>query len=76
MMSKPFPARMQEGVSTWSITDLEKHKEKVERERLRDERNAGIEGVSGDAVMREANHGLEDDEYGGLDDEDIMQIDA
>jgi DNA excision repair protein ERCC-2 len=75
MMSKPFPARMQEGVSTWSLKDLEAHKAKAERERLRDERNAGIEGVSGDAVMREANQTAED-EFGGLDDEDIMQIDA
>ncbi|THX31269.1 DNA repair helicase RAD3 [Aureobasidium pullulans] len=71
-MSKPFPARMQEGVSTWSIEDLNRHAAKVEREKAREERNAG---VSGDAVMREAHHAAED-EYGGLDDEDIMQIDA
>jgi DNA excision repair protein ERCC-2 len=77
MMSKPFPARMQEGVSTWSLKDLEAHKAKVEKERMRDERNAGVvEGVSGDAVMREAHLTAEEDEFGGLDDEDIMQIDA
>jgi DNA excision repair protein ERCC-2 len=76
MMSKPFPARMQEGVSTWSIKDLEAHKEKAERERLRDERNAGVDTISGDAVMREAHQTAEDEFGGGLDDDDIMEIDA
>ncbi|KAK5727960.1 TFIIH/NER complex ATP-dependent 5'-3' DNA helicase subunit, partial [Elasticomyces elasticus] len=56
-MSKPFPARMQDGISTWSYEDLMKHKEKVEAERDREVKNGETDGdghVHGDQIMAEA----------------------
>ena len=59
MMSKPFPARMQEGVSTWSFEDLMEHKEKLDAEREREVRNGDTNGddkhIHGDEVMAEAD---------------------
>lgn len=72
LMSKPFPARMQEGVSTWSLEDLHRHQEKMQKEVDREARIGGGDGaVHGDQVMREA----EEDEYGEIADEDIMELD-
>ena len=79
MMSKPFPARMQEGISTWSFEDLMEHKSKTEAEEEREERNmlnGGMNGVNGhsDQMMRDA----EGDEYGAEQDVEaaMMEIDA
>jgi len=40
-MSKPFPARMQDGVSTWSYEDLMRNKGKIDAERQLDMQMAG-----------------------------------
>lgn len=74
IMAKPFPLKLQEGVSTWSYEDLMKHQAKLDAEKDREARlEGGLGGVSGDQVMREAN-GLEQDEFGGVDDEDMMEL--
>jgi len=59
VMSKPFPARMQEGISTWSYEDLMEHKRKLEAERDREVRNGGDAAedgyhLHGDQIMAEA----------------------
>ena len=58
VMSKPFPARMQEGISTWSYEDLMEHTRKVEAERDREvrngERNGDQQHLHGDQIMAEA----------------------
>ncbi|KAK4990402.1 TFIIH/NER complex ATP-dependent 5'-3' DNA helicase subunit [Elasticomyces elasticus] len=70
-MSRPFPARMQDGVSTWSLADLERHREKVDAERMREVRNGERLGetVHGNEIMREAQDG---EDYGDLEDEDML----
>ncbi|KAK3706181.1 TFIIH/NER complex ATP-dependent 5'-3' DNA helicase subunit [Vermiconidia calcicola] len=78
-MSKPFPANLQEGVSTWSYEDLMEHKGKMEAERQREVKNGDVEGdgdhLHGDQVMAEAEATLED-----MDDPEVdaamMEIDA
>ncbi|KAF1356228.1 hypothetical protein BDV97DRAFT_2260 [Delphinella strobiligena] len=76
LMAKPFPLKLQEGVSTWSYEDLMKHQAKLDAEKDREARlEGGSGGISGDQVMREAN-GLEQDEFGGVDDEDLMELSA
>ena len=78
-MSKPFPARLQEGTSTWSYEDLMEHKTKTEAERERDVRNNGTEEdgyhTNGDQFMAEAEA---EDDY--MDDPEMdaamMELDA
>jgi len=40
-MSRPFPARMQDGISTWSYEDLMRNKGKIDAERQLDHQMAG-----------------------------------
>ncbi|KAI7716780.1 DNA repair helicase [Hortaea werneckii] len=57
VMSKPFPATMQEGVSTWSYDDLMKHKEKMEHSKPQLQANGETNGdyhLHGDQIMAEA----------------------
>ena len=71
-MAQPFRARDQEGISTWSIRDLEKHKEKMEEEKIRELRNGGAEGMQ--EVERDGDGG---DEFGDADmDEAMLDMDA
>ena len=42
-MAQPFSDGDQAGVSTWSIQDLERHKEKMEEEKIRELRNGNGE---------------------------------
>jgi DNA excision repair protein ERCC-2 len=79
-MAKPFPASIQEGVSTWSYEDLMEHKAKMEAERQREvksgEQNGDGYALHGDQVMAEAQ-AVEDDL---MDDPELdaamMEIDA
>jgi DNA excision repair protein ERCC-2 len=69
-MSQPFSSRDQDGISTWSLKDLEEHKEKVEGEEIK--RAQGLLALGGikrsDTIV---------DEYGGDDIEHaLMDIDA
>ncbi|GAB7347535.1 hypothetical protein MBLNU459_g4431t1 [Dothideomycetes sp. NU459] len=76
LMSKPFPARMQEGVSTWSYEDLVRHQAKMLTEREREERMGGNgDGYgNGEQIMREAQ--AAEDDYGELAEEDVMDLDV
>ena len=79
IMSKPFPARMQEGVSTWSYEDLMEHKAKIESDKQRGFANGEVNGdddhLHGDEVMAEAEAAEEE-----MDDPDMeaamMELDA
>lgn len=77
IMSKPFPIKLQEGVSTWSYEDLMRHQAKLNKEKDREDRMDGLEGgvIRGETVMRMARQ-EEADEFGGIADDDIMELDA
>ncbi len=65
-MAQPFGGKEQDGVSTWSLADLERHKEKAEEEKIRELRN----GTSGGKAEGE-------DEFGDEDmDAAMMDVDA
>jgi DNA excision repair protein ERCC-2 len=71
-MSRPFPARLQDGVSTWSYEDLVAHQSKLDAEAQRvrrDERGPGGDGFSqgGDDVVMEDARGGEEDFTAGED---------
>lgn len=73
-MAQPFKAKDQEGISTWSLTDLERHKEKqrIEEVRARKEELANLHQMNG-AQNGDAVRG---DEFDDDIDEDLMMMDA
>ncbi|PYH48335.1 TFIIH/NER complex ATP-dependent 5'-3' DNA helicase subunit RAD3 [Aspergillus saccharolyticus JOP 1030-1] len=79
-MAQPFKARDQEGISTWSIADLEKHREKqvLEEERLRrEEERANAHAANGAHYGGGGGAAIPpDDEFDDDIDEDLMMLDA
>ncbi|TVY75600.1 General transcription and DNA repair factor IIH helicase subunit XPD [Lachnellula suecica] len=84
-MAQPFKTGDQEGISTWSITDLEKHKEKQEEESIRALTEAQMNGSNdADTQLDGVRKGNEvsvakDDEFGFDDDEleaSMMELDG
>ncbi|RAH44811.1 TFIIH/NER complex ATP-dependent 5'-3' DNA helicase subunit RAD3 [Aspergillus brunneoviolaceus CBS 621.78] len=84
-MAQPFKARDQEGISTWSLADLEKHREKqkLEEERLRrEEELANARAPNGAGAYYGGGGGgggaaaPPDDEFDDDIDEDLMMLDA
>ena len=75
-MAQPFKAKDQEGISTWSLADLERHKEKqrVEEDRARREELANAHAHQ----MNGAYNGgaVRGDEFDDDIDEDLMMMDA
>ncbi|KAA8651727.1 TFIIH/NER complex ATP-dependent 5'-3' DNA helicase subunit RAD3 [Aspergillus tanneri] len=73
-MAQPFKAKDQEGISTWSLADLEKHREKqkLEEERVRRETLANEHMANG--VRNGVAAGA--DEFDDNIDEDLMMLDA
>ncbi|PWY66440.1 putative DNA repair helicase [Aspergillus heteromorphus CBS 117.55] len=74
-MAQPFKARDQEGISTWSLADLERHRAKQiqEQERVQREMMANADvnlHASG------ARNGAVPDEFDDDIDEDLMMLDA
>jgi DNA excision repair protein ERCC-2 len=73
-MAQPFKAKDQEGISTWSLADLERHREKqmLEEERVRRQAAANGQGANGthngDVAVA--------DEFDDDIDEDLMMLDA
>lgn len=63
-MSKPFPASMQDGISTWSYEDLLAHQAKLKSNQMREElENGEYNGehrIHGDAVMADAEEQIRD----------------
>lgn len=72
-MAQPFKARDQEGISTWSLADLERHKEKqkVEEDRARREELANAHQMNGGQNRAGVREEFDDDI-----DEDLMMLDA
>ncbi|KAL3475906.1 hypothetical protein BJX99DRAFT_228832 [Aspergillus californicus] len=70
-MAQPFKAKDQEGISTWSLADLEKHRQKQmqEGDRVRREDHAAGNGASA------AGNGAGDEFDDGID-QDLMMLDA
>jgi DNA excision repair protein ERCC-2 len=73
-MAQPFKAKDQEGISTWSLADIERHREKqmLEEERVRREAAANGQATNG------AHNGAAAaaDEFDDDIDEDLMMLDA
>ncbi|KAF7891704.1 hypothetical protein EAF00_008006 [Botryotinia globosa] len=77
-MAQPFKAKDQEGISTWSLQDLEKFKEKQYEETLQALRGGG-KGEPMDGIKNGNEQTVKEDEYGMDDDEmeaSMMQLDA
>jgi DNA excision repair protein ERCC-2 len=66
-MSKPFPARMQDGVSTWTYEDLMRNKGKIDAERQLDMHASG----NGDGYQEHDDHAMAD-----VQGADGMEVDA
>ena len=74
-MAQPFGGRQQEGISTWSLADLERHKEKMEDEKIRELRNGDGEEVH---KMDVDGEGEGDGGFGdeGIDDQAWLDVGA
>jgi DNA excision repair protein ERCC-2 len=73
-MAQPFKAKDQEGISTWSLADIERHREKqmLEEERVR--REAVANGRATNGTHNGASAAA--DEFDDDIDEDLMMLDA
>ncbi|TGO81830.1 hypothetical protein BPOR_1001g00030 [Botrytis porri] len=75
-MAQPFKAKDQEGISTWSLQDLEKFKEKQYEETLQALRGGGkgdpMDGIRNGNEVKEDEYGMDDDEM----EASLMQLDA
>ncbi|KAJ5126857.1 hypothetical protein N7448_007636 [Penicillium atrosanguineum] len=74
-MAQPFKSKDQEGISTWSLADIERHeaKRKIEEDRMM--RQEHTNGHKMDAVTSSAFEAV-DDEYDDDIDQDMMMLDA
>lgn len=63
-IAQPFSSKDQEGISTWSLRDLERHKEKLEEDKIQELSDARIKYGSG--VGNGAQNARED-EFGDAD---------
>ena len=84
-MAQPFGAKDQDGVSTWSKFDLDRHVAKMHGEDNRELDNgrmdvdlAGSNGVNGSHEKGNRLNGQHQDEFGDdeIDDEALMEVDA
>jgi DNA excision repair protein ERCC-2 len=66
-MSKPFPARMQDGISTWTYEDLMRNKGKIDAERQLDMHASG----NGNEHYEQGDHAMADVQAA-----DGMEVDA
>lgn len=66
-MSKPFPARMQDGISTWTYEDLMRNKGKIDAERQLDMHASG----NGNEHYEQGDHAMADAQAA-----DGMEVDA
>lgn len=78
-MAKPFPAQLQEGISTWSYEDLMEHQAKLDAEKGYEPKVKDVDGngYTGDQVMEEAQ--AYDEDGMGVDpdmDAAMMLLDA
>jgi len=73
-MAQPFKARDQEGISTWSLADLERHKEKQRVEEDRAQREEEL--ANAHQMNARQNGGVVREEFDDDIDEDLMMMDA
>lgn len=74
-MAQPFSEKDQKGVSTWDLADLERHKEKMDEEKIRELRN-GLDGGKMEVDGFANGNGMEAlDEYGADEDMDAAMMD-
>ena len=71
-MAQPFKAKDQEGISTWSLADLERHLAKQRQER---ERASHAEELANGNRANGARNGGSPDEFDDDIDEDLMMLD-
>ncbi len=77
-MAQPFGQKEQDGLSMWSIKDLEEHVEKMHSAKIRELQNAQ---TNGDQKMNDVNGGVDghqngnDEEYGDDDEMDAVMRD-
>jgi len=77
-MAQPFGQKEQDGLSMWSIKDLEEHVEKMHSAKIRELQNAQ---TNGDPKMNDVNGGVDghqngnDEEYGNDDEMDAVMRD-
>lgn len=80
-MSQPFSNKDQDGVSSWSLEDLERHKVKIDEDNIRELRDEmemqGVQQNGGGDLVRQQG-GTGEDEYGDdeMDDELIELANA
>lgn len=74
-MAQPFKARDQEGISTWSLADIERHeaKRKTEEERIMQQQFAN--GHNMDGIVKSTAMEVVVDEFDDDIDEDLMMLD-
>lgn len=77
-MSQPFGSKDQDGVSSWSLEDLERHKEKIDEDNIRELRGEmemqGVQQNGGGEVVRQ-QEGIGEDEYGDDEmDDEMMEL--
>lgn len=77
-MSQPFGSKDQDGVSSWSLEDLERHKEKIDEDNIRELRGEmemqGVQQNGGGGVVRQ-QEGTGQDEYGDDEmDDEMMEL--
>ncbi|KAJ5904512.1 hypothetical protein N7504_006895 [Penicillium tannophilum] len=74
-MAQPFKARDQEGISTWSLADIERHeaKRKTEEERIMQQQFAN--GHNMDGMVKSTAMEVVVDEFDDDIDEDLMMLD-
>lgn len=74
-MSVPYPVKLQEGISTWSYEDLQKHKAKVEEAEIRRLQDLVASGgaVGGDVQMVDR---VEEFDAEDVDEEALMALDG
>ena len=80
-MSQPFGNKDQDGVSSWSLEDLEHHKEKIDEDNIRElrgemEMQEAQQNGGGEVVRQQEGTG--EDEYGDdeMDDEMMELVNA
>lgn len=77
-MSQPFGSKDQDGVSSWSLEDLERHKEKIDEDNIRELRSEmemqGVQQNGGGEVVGQ-QEGTGEDDYGDDEmDDEMMEL--
>jgi DNA excision repair protein ERCC-2 len=75
-MSVPYPAKLQEGISTWDENDLKKHKAKVQEEEIAQLQRLEREAQEANGHVEEREVMEVDDEFDEDDEAALMELGA